>query len=152
MLPENAASERDRVVAVARTWIGTPYHPGGRVKGAGCDCLTLLAEVYSEAGVLPRIHIPYYPKDWHLHRGAERYMEGLLHYAREIETPPEQADIVLWKFGRCYSHGAIVVQWPHIIHACSGRACTQENAEAAYWLSRMEPSGNPRPVKFFSVL
>lgn len=147
MTPENSQS---RVLAVARSWLGTPYHPGGRVKGAGCDCLTLLAEVYSEAGVLPRLHIPYYPRDWHLHRGAERYMEGVLRYAHEIEHPPQPGDIALWKFGRCYSHGAIVVQWPKIIHAYCGRACTEEDASSARWLCCME-SGKPRPVKFFSV-
>ena len=140
-----------RVLAVARTWIGTPYHPGGRVKGAGCDCLTLLAEVYSEAGVLPRIHIPYYPQDWHLHRGAERYLEGLLRYSHEIETPPQPGDIALWKFGRCFSHGAIVSEWPRIIHACSGRACTEEDAKAAHWLTLMPGSNTPRPVKFFTI-
>ncbi len=143
--------QRERVLVVARTWLGTPYHAGGRVKGAGADCLTLLAEVYSEAGVLPRVHVPYYPKDWHLHRGAERYMEGLLQYAHEIEGPPLPADIVLWKFGRCYSHGAIVVQWPMIIHAYCGRGCTEENAESAHWLTRMDTGRGVRPVKYFTV-
>ena len=45
-------SQRAEVVRVARSFIGTPYHHMGRVKGAGVDCATLLAEVYYEAGVL----------------------------------------------------------------------------------------------------
>lgn len=141
---------RSKVLAVARTWLGTPYHPGGRVKGAGCDCLTLLAEVYAEAGVLPRVHVPYYPSDWHLHRSAERYLEGLSQYAHEISVP-EAGDIALWKIGRCFSHGAIVVKWPNIIHACYGRACCEENIESADWLTHSHPKGRARPVKFFSV-
>lgn len=142
---------RERVVAVARSWLGTPYHPEGRVKGAGCDCLTLLAEVYAEAGVMPRISIPYYPADWHLHRSAERYLQGLQHYAHELEGAPQPGDIALWKFGRCYSHGAIVVQWPRIIHACIGRNCSEDDAEAAQWLCRIGETGARRPVRFFSV-
>ena len=32
-----------RVVATARAWIGTPYVHQASVRGAGCDCLGLLA-------------------------------------------------------------------------------------------------------------
>lgn len=126
----------------------------GRVKGAGADCLTLLAEVYHEAGLIPHIEIPFYPKDWHLHRDAERYLDGLMRYTREIEGPPLPGDVVLWRFGRCFSHGAIVVQWPVIIHAYVGRACALEDAEAASWLTTIgentEDCGRPRPKRFFS--
>ena len=89
----------------------------GRVKGGGTDCLMLLIAVYAAAGVVPDIDIPFYPPDWHLHRGAERYVEGLLRYAREVAAPPQPGDAVLFKFGRCFAHGAIVVAWPRLIHA-----------------------------------
>ena len=147
MQPDSA--ERLRVVAVARSWLGTPYHSMGRVKGAGVDCLTLLAEVFFEAGIIPRIELPYYPPDWHLHRDEERYLAGLLRYARAIEEPPLPGDIALWKFGRCYSHGAIVIDWPLVIHAYVGRACTLEDAQASPWLSGK--SAAPRPCRFFTV-
>lgn len=147
---------RHRIVSVAQGWVGTPYHPGARKKGVGCDCLTLLAGIYEEAGCLPAVPIPYYPQDWHLHRGEERYQQGLLQYAREFSGPPEPGDIVLWKFGRCFSHGAIVVDWPRIIHATLKRGCIEENAEAAHWLSGYgKHDGHAqlasRPVKYFSI-
>jgi len=149
------SAQRARVVSVAYGWLGTPYHTGGRLKGVGVDCLTLLAEVYTEAGVVPRIDIPYYPHDWHLHRGEERYLSGLLRYAHEIEMSPQPGDICLWKFGRCFSHGAIVVEWPIIVHAYVGRVCTLDNADAAFWLSQVGESGQgsskARPKRFFSV-
>lgn len=149
-------AERQRVVSVARSWLGTPYHTGGRVKGpqGGIDCLTLLAEVFTEAGLVPRIPIPYYPADWHLHRSVERYLEGLLKYTLEIEGPPQPGDIALWKFGRCFSHGAIVIAWPQVIHAYVGSAVKYENAETAEWLKCIgegSERGKPRPVRFFSV-
>jgi cell wall-associated NlpC family hydrolase len=120
---------RQAVVEEARGWIGTPFHHAARVKGAGVDCLMLLAEVYERAGVAPHIEPPFYVPDWHLHRDAERYLEGLLHYAREIDGPsrrgagppqgpqPLPGDIALFRFGRTFSHGAIVAQWPRLIHA-----------------------------------
>jgi NlpC/P60 family putative phage cell wall peptidase len=107
---------RDAVVTEAESWIGTPFHHAARVKGAGVDCLMLLAEVYERAGVSDRIEPAFYVPDWHLHRDAERYMEGLLRYARPIAAP-ELGDIALFRFGRTFSHGAIVTSWPRLIHA-----------------------------------
>ena len=67
-------TRRLQVIAEAETWLRTPYHHMGRIKGGGTDCLMLLAEVFEAAGVIPRIEVPFYPPDWHLHRDAERYL------------------------------------------------------------------------------
>jgi NlpC/P60 family putative phage cell wall peptidase len=109
---------RAAVVAEAETWIGTPFHHQGRIKGGagGVDCLMLLAEVYERAGVVARVAPPFYVPDWHLHQGVERYMEGLLAYARPIEAP-EPGDVALFRFGRTFSHGAIITDWPRLVHA-----------------------------------
>jgi cell wall-associated NlpC family hydrolase len=147
-------AERARVVAVARSFLRTPYHHAGRLKGAGVDCLTLLAETFCEAGLVPHIALPHYPHDWHLHREAERYLNGLLRYTREIEGPPQPGDVVLWKFGRCYSHAAIVVEWPLVIHAFVNQGCVLEDAEKAARLARVGENGpeqgRPRPRRYFS--
>lgn len=149
------AEERATVVAVARSWLRTPYHHMGRVRGAGVDCLTLLAEVYAGAGVIARPEIPHYPPDWHLHRGAERYLDGLLSYCAEIAGPPLPADIVLWRFGRCFSHGAIVIEWPVVIHAYVGSAVRYEDAGRAAWLTHIGENvaerGRMRPRKLFRL-
>src|SRR5579864_2966125 len=108
---------RAAVAAEVARWLRTPYHHMGRVKGGGTDCLMLLAEVYEAAGVVPRVEVPFYPPDWNLHRDAERYLEAVMHYAGEIPGPPDAGDVALFKFGRCYAHGAIVTQWPQLIHA-----------------------------------
>ncbi|MGC2200918.1 MAG: hydrolase [Stellaceae bacterium] len=110
-------NQRLLVVAEAETWLRTPYHHMGRVKGGGTDCLMLLAEVYEAAGVLPHVEVPFYPADWNLHRDAERYLDGVICYAREIDGPPGPGDVAVFRFGRCFSHGAIVVSWPRLIHA-----------------------------------
>ena len=114
-MSNRADGPRAAVVAEAESWIGTPYHHAARVKGAGCDCLTLLAEVFERAGVIAPIEVPFYPPDWHLHRSAELYMNGVVAHAREIEHSPRTGDIALFRFGRCFAHGAIVTQWPRLI-------------------------------------
>lgn len=46
--------ETSTIIAIARTWIGTPFHWHGRSKGIGCDCGGFLLGVLKEAGVMPR--------------------------------------------------------------------------------------------------
>jgi NlpC/P60 family putative phage cell wall peptidase len=133
---------RAAVVQEAESWIGTPFHHAARVKGAGVDCLMLLAEVYQHAGVVAPIEPPFYVPDWHLHRDAERYLEGLTRYAREIAAPPFPGDIALFRFGRTFSHGAIVTEWPRLIHAYWNIGVVHGNA-TLYPLAG-------RPVKFFT--
>jgi cell wall-associated NlpC family hydrolase len=118
----SADPRRLAVIEEALGWLRTPYHHMARVKGAGVDCLTFLAEVYEATGVIPHVDIPYYPPDWNLHRDTERYLEGVMLYARElpndtINAPPRAGDIALFRFGRCFAHGAIVINWPRLIHA-----------------------------------
>lgn len=117
-----ADPRRFAVIEEAREWLRTPYHHMARVKGVGADCLTLLAEVYARAGVIPHVEVPFYPPDWNLHRDSERYLEGVMRYAREIpdvtnDPQPQPGDIVVFRFGRCFAHGAIVINWPRLIHA-----------------------------------
>jgi cell wall-associated NlpC family hydrolase len=145
--------ERQRVVNIARTFIGTAYHPAGRKKGVGVDCLTLLAEVYAEAGLIEHVKLPHYAPDFFKHKGVELYLNGLLKYTAEVDHA-SPGDIALWKYGRCFSHGAIVVEWPNIIHAHVGRHCMLESVDAATWLKYIGENtperGKLRPMKIFS--
>ena len=56
--------ERERIVAVARGWLGTPYVHQASCKGAGADCLGLLRGVWREVmGAEPEA-VPAYTPDW----------------------------------------------------------------------------------------
>lgn len=140
--------QRAAVVAEARSWLGTPYHHEARVKGAGVDCAQLLVGVFSAVELIAPPEIEHYPPDWHLHRAGERYLGIVLDHAREIAGQPLPGDIALWRFGRCFSHGAVVVDWPLVIHAYLGRPCVLEDAVKAVWLDRV--GGKERPRRFFS--
>lgn len=109
-------SWRDDVVAEARTWLGTPYHHAAGIKGAGVDCLYLIVEVFTACGVIERPKIPYYPMDIMMHRNEETYLHGVLEHAIEVDHP-QPGDVALFKFGRIFSHAAIVVDWPTVIHS-----------------------------------
>lgn len=78
-----------KVIAVARAWLGTPYHDQASLKGVGCDCLGLARGVWREVvGDEPFI-IPPYSRDW----GETGPREVLAEGARGamIEIAPEHA-------------------------------------------------------------
>jgi cell wall-associated NlpC family hydrolase len=123
--------ERQRVCAIAREWIGTPYHHMGRVKGAGVDCAMFPLEVYREAGLIGDVEVPYYPQDWMLHRSAEIYLGIAQRYASELlaASCQQPGDFVMYHFGRCWSHGAIILEWPTIIHALTNKGVLLADGE-----------------------
>ena len=105
-------------MAEARTWLRTPYHHRGSIKGVGVDCAHFPMAVYSACGLILPIDTYDYPPDWHMHRSEERYLNQVRAVATEIDLEKVgPGDFVLFKVGRCYAHGAIVIEWPRIIHA-----------------------------------
>lgn len=117
---------RTEVVSEARSFVSTPYHLGGQVKGAGVDCATLLMCVYRNCGILKDEQLGVFAGDWWLHAKEDTYMLRILRHAfrvaeavayRSLEAAP--GNIVLTKCAgsRVYNHGAIVLAWPRVVHA-----------------------------------
>lgn len=161
MTPDRTEIERIGVVTEALSWIGTPYHNHGRVKGrdGGADCLTFLVEVFERQGLIEPVELPTYAPQWHLHQQAETYLEGVLRFCVEMpgsdERIPLPGDIVLWKFGHCFSHGAIVVDWPTVVHALMqrrlGRADADRDPPLTHISENVSGRGAPRPRRVFTL-
>ena len=129
---------RAEAVEIAHSWLGTPYVLGGRIKGAGCDCATLLAEYLLELGRATEAELRdlgFYSHDWFCHTSNERYLRRLMEYGALVAQtkcrPGEKAqpgDLVLFKTVRSplYNHGAIVTAWPWGIHAADGQVRTSD--------------------------
>jgi cell wall-associated NlpC family hydrolase len=109
--------QREDVVTEALSWVRTPYAHHARVKGAGVDCGMILAAVYEAAGVLPHVDPGEYVHDWFLHRDEPVYLEIVEKFAAKIDGPPQPGDIAMYQFGRNPAHGAIVIEWPVILHS-----------------------------------
>jgi cell wall-associated NlpC family hydrolase len=114
------AEARTRVVAEARGWLRTPFHDCANVKGVGVDCANLIAQVFERAGVVPHVEIQPYLPQWFLHKSTELFV-GYVLAAGGVEISESEVglgDIVMYRVGRCFAHGGIVVDWPgEIIHA-----------------------------------
>lgn len=113
--------QRAAVVAEALSWVGTPYHHEGDVKGrkGGVDCGMLIVRSFVDTKVVPHFDPRPYPQFWYLHRDNERYLGFVLERAAErLEgEEPQPGDVLVWRHGRCFSHGAIVTTWPRFVHA-----------------------------------
>lgn len=136
------------VLAEARTWLGTPYHHMARIKGVGADCATFPAAVYAACGVIAPVAISHYPPDWHLNRGGERYLDQVLGRAAPI-AEAEPGDFALWRIGRAFAHGAIVIAWPRIIHAVVGIGVIEDDGTAPVLATGRRRDGF-REHRFFS--
>ncbi|MBS0477951.1 MAG: C40 family peptidase [Proteobacteria bacterium] len=79
----------DKVIAVARSWLGTPYHDQASLKGVGCDCLGLARGVWREVvGPEPFPILPY-SRDW----GETGPREVLAEGARRMMPEIAPADV-----------------------------------------------------------
>lgn len=133
-------SRTDRVLSEALSWAGTPWHHEADIKGVGVDCAFFLIRVFHSAGVIPDVNPRPYPPDWHFHRDEERFIGWLTQFADEVESP-EPGDVAVFKFGRCFAHGAIVIDWPLVIHSQIGECVREQDANSGQLAGR--------EVKFF---
>ena len=115
---------KDEAVLRAQAWLRTPYHPGAYVMGVGVDCAMILVGVFAGHSDVPADFDPRpYPSDWHLHQTEEKYLGWLRLYADEIEKP-EPAAVAVWRFGKAFSHAAIVINdCGDVIHAYKNAGC-----------------------------
>ena len=119
---ELIVDSREQVEREALEWLGTPYHDLAKVKGlrGGVDCAQFIAGVFANAGLIAPLTIPYYSPQQFLHCDAEDYLRVVEGFAHEIdEAAALPGDVVLYKLGRAFGHGAIIISpgWPNIIHA-----------------------------------
>jgi len=121
---------REHVVMEARSWQGTPYHLGGRVKRAGVDCGTYLMEVLIACSLVTRAEfedLGFYGHDWFCHETSDprRYLRMMMRHAElvmegvaYVSTRTEPGNLVLSKVvdSKHYNHGGIVTEWPRVMH------------------------------------
>jgi len=128
----------ERIIAVARAWIGTPYQHQASCKGVGCDCLGLVRGVWRELyGPEPEATPPY-AMDW-AEGGIEELMrDACCRHLIEIAAGGAVAgDVLLFRMARRAParHAAILSEDGNIIHAYSGHAVREEPIGA--WARRI---------------
>ncbi len=134
-----APPTRARIVAEARSWIGTPYCHQASRKHVGCDCLGLVRGVWRAFyGPEPEA-VPPYSSDW-AERGKRETLAAaggrhLVPIGREDFRP---GDVILfrWQAHVPAKHAGIVSGAQSFVHAYERIAVT-ESALSPWWCRRI---------------
>lgn len=122
------ASERAALLEEARSFLGTPFHHGARLKGVGIDCAQFLIACYVGRGIVAPFDPGFYAPDWFCHEDGERFRRWMERCCVAVESPalPQPGDILLFRYGRAESHGAIYLGGDRVIHAFRGQAVIED--------------------------
>jgi hypothetical protein len=151
---------RPHVVAEARSWKGTPYELGQRLKKGGVDCGLFLSEVLVLCGLVTREQmdellreVGFYGHDWFCHESSDpgRYLRMMLRHAEKImegvaypSTQAHPGNLVLAKVrqDRYFNHGGIITRWPWVMHCVEGTGVNEVNITT-------DPLWSFRPIAIF---
>jgi len=129
-----------RAVAIARTWIGTPYRHQGSRKGVGCDCLGLVRGVWRELYGEEPERPPAYQPDWAERAGEDRLLEAARRYfgAPVALSGLRAGDVILfrWRADCAAKHAGLVSGPDRFIHAYE-QAAVIESALVPSWRRRI---------------
>lgn len=137
-----------RIVKIAKSWLNTPFHPQGRLKCVGCDCIGLILGIAEELGVvsikygnslsLYDVHHYNFIKDGIL---LKKKMDE--HFIKKSShLPIEVGDILFFQFTVRQTHLAFVSSVvdggrPRIIHSCLSAGKVVEHSMHELWLKKI---------------
>ena len=124
-----------RIVAIARGWIGTPYHHQASCRGVGTDCLGLVRGIYRDVTGRDVDVQTNYTRDWAEASGIETMLAGARAHLGEIDISDlAPGDVVVFRLrhGFVAKHVGIVATATTMIHAMESCAVA-EVALSPWW-------------------
>lgn len=147
------AADSSAVLAVARTWIGTPYLHQSSLQGVGCDCLGLARGIWRALYGDEPWEVPPYSRDWSEVGRREVLAEAAR--ATLIEVALGDAgpgSLLLFRMGtgvpakHCGILGASVIR-PTLIHAYDRSGVVEEAFTPAWSRRAAYAFAFPAPVE-----
>ena len=136
-------SRRERALAEARLWLGTPYRHQASLRGEGADCLGLVRGVWrAVVGGEPESVPPYSP-DWAERGDAETLLAAARQWLVEVDlTEARPGDVLLFRMSpeapvkHCGVLSCTDGPEPRLIHAYWGRSVV-ESWMGVWWSRRL---------------
>ena len=119
----------DRVVALAREWLGTPYLHQGSLKAGGADCLGLIRGIWrARYGAEPE-SLPAYMPDWGEVGGQEVLWVAAARHLQPVSAEeawrPGQVLLFRMRRGAIAKHLGILSGEAWFIHAYQGHGVVE---------------------------
>src|SRR5262245_3802473 len=130
---------RVEIVAVARGWIGTPYHHQASKRGVGADCLGLVRGVWRELYGIASDEPPRYSRDWAEASGEETLLAGARRHLIEIERADiRPGDVLVFRLRPTVpaKHVGVMVTDTAMVHAMEGAAASEVSL-SPWWRRRI---------------
>ena len=130
---------RAAVVAIARGWLGTPYHHQASRRGVGADCLGLVRGIWRELYGADAESPPAYSRDWAEASGEETMLAAAARHLVVVDPARAAAgDVLVFRLraGLVAKHAAILTGSSTMIHAMEGGPAV-EIALGPWWLRRI---------------
>ena len=127
------------IIAVARSWLGTPYHDQASAKGAGVDCLGLARGIWREVVGPEPLSVPPYSRDWGEVMPSEVLAEGAAGWLLPIQLADAGAgSVVLFRMmpRAIAKHVGILTGAATFIHAFQSIGVIEEEMTRA-WRRRL---------------
>lgn len=118
-----------RVVAIAESWLGTPYLHQASTSGLGTDCLGLARGIWRDLHGAEPITPPPYTRDWGESSGREVMWEAARAFLIEIPVgAAEPGALILFRMVASgpAKHCGILVPGSALIHARETTGVTRE--------------------------
>lgn len=129
----------ERVIALARQWLGTPYLHQASLKGVGCDCLGLVRGIWRELYGDEPERLPAYSPDWAEASGEETLAAAAKRYLKErplADIRPGHLLLMRFRPHLAAKHAAIASGEGLMIHAQEG-AGVCEVPMSPWWRRRI---------------
>lgn len=125
----------DKLIELAKTYIGTPHINGGDIKGAGLDCCTLVTNFYAELGY-KKIPVSFgYSADWYCRRKCKEILLPYLEKYFDKVASLLPGDLVSYRWGySSYAHLSIYLGNRKFAHCDADDGCCITGAdEPKFW-------------------
>lgn len=126
------------LLAIARSWIDTPYHHQGRIKGVGVDCIGLIIGIAQDIGVtnIDRPEFRAYGRRPPRGRGMLRYFDEMATGKSMLVDPGRIAVFFFDEATKRAQHIGITTD-VGILHTYSSMGRVVEHNLTQDWISKL---------------